>query len=88
MVIRFSKTDVVDTKTLADLAADYEDGNIPSTGDTPILEVNLTEEEVGYIKSFVEFVESCKDAGHPEIVFGKEEISGVSAITITADVLS
>lgn len=87
MKVRFSKNDVVDTKTLADLAAEYEDGNIPSA-DAPILEVSLTEEEVGYIKSFVEFVESCKDAGHPEIVFGKEEISGVSAITITADVLS
>lgn len=55
MRVRFSKNDVVDTKTLADLAADYEDGNIPSTGDTPILEVDLSAEEVGYIKKFVSF---------------------------------
>lgn len=76
MKIRFSHADAVDSKALAGVA------------DSPIYTAELTEEEVGYIKSFVEFVESCKDAGHPEIVFGKEEISGVSAITITADVVS
>lgn len=83
MKVRFSKNDVVDTKTLADLAADYEDGDIPSVGDTPILEVDLTEEEVGYIKQFVDYCNTVK-GNHDGIKFGQNGISDDwSGITIT-----
>lgn len=82
MIIRFRKNDVVDTEALASV-----DAAVSEMENAPIYTAELTEEEVGYIKSFVEFVDSCKDEGHPEIVFGKEEISGVSAITITAEVV-
>lgn len=90
MKIRFSKTDVIDTKNIEGGGADVSEleGRVDAIEEAPIYTVELTDEEVAYIKSFVEFVESCKDAGHPEIVFGKEQISGVSAITITADVIS
>lgn len=81
MKVRFGKYDVVDTKTLADLTADYEDGNIPSA-DTPILEVDLSEEEVGYIKQFVDYCNERK-GNHDGIEFGYNAIDeGWSGITI------
>ena len=85
MKIRFSKNDVFDTKGEVEYL-DEVAGQVNEVAEAPIYTVQLTEEEVGYIKSFVEFVDSCKDEQHPVIEFGKEEISGVSAMTIYAGV--
>ena len=80
MRVRFSKNDVVDTKTLAALAADYEDGNIPSA-DTPILEVDLSAEEVGYIKKFVSFC-SYLQGEHDSFEFASSAVSETENIVL------
>jgi len=67
MKIRFNRNDAIDTKSI-----EQEVANIT---DKPIYQVELTEEEVGYIKQFVEVCAGVVTSGghHLEMNVAKPE---------------
>ena len=84
MVIRFSKTDVVDTKNIEGGGADVSEleGRVGAIEEAPIYTVELTDEEVAYIKGFVD-VCSEADKGNG-LTFKREGTSeNYSAVTFT-----
>lgn len=92
MKIRFSKSDVFDTKGEQEYINEVA-GQVNEVAEAPIYTAELTEEEVGYIKSFVELcnavIEEDKAGIHPNgVEFGAETVNGAfSAITITTVVV-
>ena len=84
MKIRFGSNDVIDTKNIEGGGADFDelDERVGAIEDAPIYTVELTEEEVAYIKGFVD-VCSAADKGNG-LTFKREGTSAdYSAVTFT-----
>ena len=87
MKIRFGSNDVIDTKNIEGGGADVSEleGRVDAIEEAPIYTVELTAEEVAYIKGFVD-VCSAADRGNG-IGFASSSLTeGYSAVTFTNEV--